>query len=470
MRIAGPLALDLLLLGVGEALLLGLGLVRSRRQALRMAGLAFTVGWCVFGSVVVYALLLGSSLEVLELLALAAVLVAVALTLGRVVPAVADCAERPEHGLASMIAVGAAVCLVGYLLLLGLHAALTASPTAWDAWAFWLPRAKAIFFFHGLQPHLSGGFLSFAHPEYPPLVPAFDATVFRFAGGAAVLALPFQDWLLAVAFVAAAAAVLSRHVRAAVLWPALCLLALTPQFGASIGNGYTDPQLARLIALAGVCGGVWVLERDGRLLALSGILLAGAVLTKREGVALGLVLAVALTAAARVDGRRGWSCALVLVPALVFAGLPWQIWLHVEHVNYAPDYSLRALLHPGSLSHRLSRLRIALEHLPRIALSFDHWILVIPLALLLALIAVRIRASLAVLVLGVILLAYVGLACVYWIGTLPIAWYMRTSASRVIASVVLTAGALTPLVAAEILRPKPVEVRNARPELPDQGG
>jgi hypothetical protein len=105
MRIAGPLALDLLLLGVGEALLLGLGLVRSPRQALRWAGLAFIVGWCVLGSVIVYALVLGSSLTVWETVALAAALVAAALTLGRVVPATADRTERPERGLAKIVAV-----------------------------------------------------------------------------------------------------------------------------------------------------------------------------------------------------------------------------------------------------------------------------------------------------------------------------------------------------------------------------
>jgi hypothetical protein len=452
MRIGGPLALDLLLLGVGEAALFGVGLVRSPRHAVRFAGLAFIVGWCALGSAIVYALILGSSLAVWETVAVAAALVVAGVTLGGVVPAPGDRAERPDRGVTRVVAVGGAACLVIYLTLLGLHAALTASPTAWDAWAFWLPRAKAIFFFHGLQPHLRGGFASFAHPEYPPLVPAFDATLFHYARGAVVLALPFQDWLLATAFVAATAVTLRRHVRAAVLWPSLCLLVFTPGFGAGIGDGHADPQLARLVALAGVCGGVWVLERDARLLALSGILLVGAVLTKQEGIALGLLLAVALTVAARVEGGRGWWRPLTLVPVLIVAALPWQIWLHVEHVKYVPDYSLRNLLHPGFLSDRLGRLQIALEHLPGIAFSFDHWLLVVPLALLLAFLAIRTRSSLAVLVLGVVLVGYFGLACVYWIGTLPVTWYIRTSASRVIASLVVSAGALTPLVAAELLR------------------
>ena len=452
MRIGGPLVLDLILLGVGEAVLLGLGMVRSLRQALRYAGLAFVVGWCVLGAAIVYALILGASLELWQPIVLAAALTAAAFALGRVIPGDADGVERRERGVARVCAIAAAAALVGYLALLGLHSALTESPTGWDTWAFWLPRAKAIFSFHGLHPHLHGGFASFAHPEYPPLVPAFDATVFRFAGTASVLALPFQDWLLAAAFLAAAAAVLRRRVRPALLWAALCLLVLAPQFGASVGAGYADPQLARLIALAAVCGGVWVLERDGRLLVLTGILLVGASLTKREGLGLALMLSVALAVAARVEGGRGWARALLLVPTVIVAALPWQIWIRVEHVRSAPDYRLRSLLHPGYLAHRLDRLGIALERLPRIALSFDHWLLVLPLALLLAFLVIGTRSSLAVLVLGAIVAGYLGLACVYWIGTLPVTWYMRTSASRVVASLVLLAGALTPLVASELLR------------------
>jgi hypothetical protein len=451
-HIGRSLALDLLLLVVGEACLFGLGLVRSRRQALRWAGAALIVGWCVLGSVVVYALVLGFFPTVWELVAVAATFVMAGIALGRVLPAAADRAARPERGLAKIVSVGAVALLVGYLALLGLHAAMTASPTAWDASAFWLPRAKAIFFFHGLQPHLRGGFASFTSPEYPPLIPAFNATVFNFAGGAAVLALPFQDWLLATAFVAAAAVVLRQRVRAVVLWPSLCLLVLAPQFGAGVGDGHADPQLARLVALAAVCGALWVLERDERLLALTGILLVGAVLTKREGQLLGLLLAIALMVAGRIDGGRGWWRAFLLVPALIVAAFPWQIWLHVEHVKFAPDYSLRSLLHPVFLAQRLGRLRIALEHLLRIALSFDHWLLVLPLALLLALLAVRASSSLAVLVLGLILLDFIGLAGVYWIGKLPVTLWVTTSASRVATSLVFVAGALTPLLAAELLR------------------
>jgi hypothetical protein len=66
-------------------------------------------------------------------------------------------------------------------------------------------------------------------------------------------------------------------------------------------------------------------------------------------------------------------------------------------------------------------------------------------------------------VLGVIGAGYLGLACVYWIGTLPVTWYMRTSASRVVASLVVLAGVLTPLVASELLRKEQAQAGESPP-------
>ena len=46
LRLAG---LDLGLIVAGEAILVGLGLVRTRRMALRYAGLSLIVGWTMTG-------------------------------------------------------------------------------------------------------------------------------------------------------------------------------------------------------------------------------------------------------------------------------------------------------------------------------------------------------------------------------------------------------------------------------------
>ena len=133
MRIGGPLLLDLILLGVGQAMLLGLGVVRSLGQAFRCAGLAFIVGWCMLGAAIVYALILGASLQLWQPIALAVALAAGASALGRAIPGGADTIERRERGVARVCAIAAAASLVGYLALLGVHSALTESPTGWEA-------------------------------------------------------------------------------------------------------------------------------------------------------------------------------------------------------------------------------------------------------------------------------------------------------------------------------------------------
>jgi hypothetical protein len=447
------LVLDLLLLAAGEALLVGLGIVRSRGSALRFAGLAFVVGWAALGTLVSVALMLGASLALWQPVALALALVAAGVALARRLAPLraAPALPRPAAD-ARVVGLVAAGILAAYLLLLGVHALLAASPAIWDGWAFWIPKARALYFFHGLHPHLDGGFMSFAHPEYPPLVPAMGATVFRFAGSSSALALPFQDWLLALGFVTGTAALLARRVAAPVLWPALLVLALAPSFGRFLGAGLGDPPLGRLLALAAVAGGLWLVERDARFLGLAGILLVGAALTKNEGALLGLLLVVALVAAALCERPRRVRPVLALLPVPILAAIPWQLYLHLDHVEYSPDYRVGDVVRLSYLSARTHRLGAALEQLPGYALSFDAWLLLVPVGLLLALLVLRRRPSLGVLLLVVVGAGYLGLASVYWVSTLPLQWYIDTSAERVVGSLVLVCAALTPLLAGELLR------------------
>jgi hypothetical protein len=446
------LLLDVLLLGVGEALLVGLGLVRSLRSAVVLGGLAFVLGWCALGTLLSFALMLGGSLALWQPVVLGLLAIGAAAVLVRRVPAAP--APRPVRVPGSsgrLFAFVAAGALGTYLLLLGVHAARVSSPTAWDGWAFWIPKGKAIYYFDGLRAGLDGGFTSFAHPEHPPLVPALEAAVFRFAGSADVLALPFQDWLLAAAFVTGVGGLLARRVPMHLLWPALLVLALAPAFGGVIGSGLGDPLLARLVALAAVAGALWLLERDWRLLAIAGNLLAGAALTKGEGVLLGLVLVLALVAAAWCERPRAVRPLLALLPIPLLAWLPWQVWLRVQDVVYAADYRLSDLAHPGYLFDRVDRLGTALVRLPGYALALDSWLLLVPVALVLAALLLRRRPSLGVLVLAFVAAGYLGLAALYWLSQLPLEWHIDTSASRVVAPLVLVCAALTPLLAGELL-------------------
>ena len=81
----------------------------------------------------------------------------------------------------------AGVALIGLLLEALFRSARLQSLQAYDAWAFWVPKGKAIFFFGGLDERL---FTSLPGPTYPPLVPILDAAAFHAMGGVDTVTLP----------------------------------------------------------------------------------------------------------------------------------------------------------------------------------------------------------------------------------------------------------------------------------------
>jgi hypothetical protein len=444
-EVLGLVALNALFLGTGIALLAGLGLVRAPAEALRFAGLALVAGWAAVGIAASFALLTGAALSVLQAVLLA-VLVALAggLTASRV-PGRAAAGARPStRGAANALAVAGAAVLLVYLEAL-FRRARVAEPSAWDTWAFWLPKAKSIVYFDGLDTEV-GGFTSFANPDYPPLKPAADAIALRFVGDVDAGALVVQHWVLTAAFFAALAALLAPRVRPAILWPSLAVLAVLPNFGALVGSLLADEPLAQLLALAGVCGGLWLLDRDARLVALAALFIAAAALVKNEGLMLALLLAVLLAAVTRF---RPWRELAALAAAPVAAVIPWRLWMDANGVPESPALRLGDLLDPGYLARRGDRLGTALQELPPFLLSFDRWLLTVPLALALALVLVRRRPELSAYAIGTVVLGFLGFATVYWASSYPLDWYIDTSAERVVSSLAVFAAALVPLLVAE---------------------
>ena len=89
------------------------------------------------------------------------------------------------------------------------RAARLHSLQAYDAWAFWVPKAKAIYFFDGLDEQV---FTTAPNATYPPLRPILDAAAFHAMGGADIVTFHVQFWFLVVGAVAAIAGCLHRHV------------------------------------------------------------------------------------------------------------------------------------------------------------------------------------------------------------------------------------------------------------------
>ena len=455
MSYLGLAVLDLLLLGAGLGTLHGLGLVRSGRDALRHAGLALVVGWAALGIALSTALVLGGPVNrwVCALLALA--IGAAGVTLARRVPT-RRLRAVGESGPASWVGVAGAAIVVVQLAALYRRSVTASAPVEWDVWAVWLPKAKTIVDFGGLDTGM-GGFTTFAGPDYPPLLPALEASAFSFMGNTDSAPLAVQHWVVAAAFLGAVASLLAVRVRPAILWPSLAMLALMPTFTALIGSSLGDEALMLLLALGAACGALWLLERDPPYAALAGLFLAAAALTKSEGLPNAAVLAATMLLVSVVRRpRRPLVPALVLL-APVAAILPWKLWIRFNDVPAQGDYRATDLLHPGLLADRLDRLSYAADKLPGYLFEPDRWLLALPLMLAAALLAAPRKPGLATLALVHVAAVVVGLLVVYWVGLPPVDFYVATTAGRLPALAVVPAAVFLPLLLAEAA---PVEPRS----------
>ena len=448
----GLLALDLALTATGWLVLRAFGFEPSLRRP-SWLGFALFTGWCATGLALTVVATLGASMRPLVVVAVMVGLGAVALVRAVQVPpkpgsdAIAgDWASRSLQALGT----GAVVVALGSAMVRALY---DGADTNWDSWAFWIAKARSIYYFGGLDAG-AGGVTTYANPEYPPLVPIQHAVTFGFTGTGSAIYLPLQQVVLAAAFFGALAVLLRTRVAPGLLWPVLGLLACTPTLWHYFPSALADPVLAYCMALAAVAACLWWLDRDRRWWNLSALLLACAALVKSEGLLLAAVLAALLVLLAlRAGSSRRDALILVAVPPLAL--VPWKLWLSAnDQALGSAYYSWTTLLHPIALFERLDRLAYGLEAMVRMQLQPVDWMLLFPAALLCALLVLRVRTGLGVLAAGWLGLGFVGLAVVYWIGTLPVDWWVDTSVERILLSTGTTAGALLPLLLTEALAPR----------------
>src|SRR5262245_53648042 len=157
----GLAAFDLLATALGYALLYGLGLVRTGGSAIRHVGLAFLAGWATIAVAVALGVSLGVDPRVRNVVLLAAGGIALRLGARRLFPTL----ERPplpadRDPLARAAGLAGGGFLAVALVASPIFAARAGADYFWDTWAFWVPKAKAIYYFHGLDTG-PGGFLTF---------------------------------------------------------------------------------------------------------------------------------------------------------------------------------------------------------------------------------------------------------------------------------------------------------------------
>jgi hypothetical protein len=196
-------------------------------------------------------------------------------------------------------------------------------------------------------------------------------------GAADVVTLHLQFWFLLAGFVGAVLGLLSRRVPAIFLWPPLLLVLVTPQVVDHALQPQADMLLDELFALAALLVALWLLDGERWTLWGGTLLLAAAMLTKREGYVLGAcLLAAALLATAR-RARAAWPPLLLCGLLAVAATVPWRIFLAARDLGGGgPEAGGTGLFTNGDRAWPSLRLAVS------VLFDFDIWLVAVPVLLL----------------------------------------------------------------------------------------
>jgi hypothetical protein len=445
--LAGMLAAQALFLVAGIGVLSALRSFGTWAAVLRGIGLAYLLGVATVGVLATLVLVAGSGVATPIVVALAlgvAVLGAgVARVRGHGIPRASGFSRpvpTPELLFATALGLLTVAVLVAFFLV-ARHQGLV----AWDAWAFWVPKAQAIYFFGGLDETL---FRSLANPSYPVLIPAVQAMDFHLMGSADAATLAVQYWFLLVGFVSGGWYLLRPLVRPGLLLPFIALATVMPELDKRMINAQADWPLDIFFAIAALALGRWLMTREGWLLGVYGVLLTGAMATKREGQLLAACLLAAALLVTLRSARSSWPW-LVGITVFAFAvNLPWRFWWMSRHLSPdTPEVSLSNL--PDYSSRVAPAFRIVFE------LLFDYhlWLVAVPVAVAVALLAIAHgELSLAVLYLATLLLAVVGFMWVLWaFPSLPLDKSQQEPIPREVGSVVLLSILFAPLLLSRLV-------------------
>ena len=249
------------------------------------------------------------------------------------------CSDGPCRGFArgpglttlALLVTAAGVALVGLLLEALFRAARLQSLQAFDAWAFWVPKAKALYFFEGLDEQV---FTTSAGPTYPPLLPIVDAAAFHAMGSVDVVTLHLQFWFLLLGAVAALAGCLYRHVPAWLLWPSLLVVLVVPRFGERLLTPQADVLVDVFFVVAALLVALWLDDRRG--VAARGR--RGAPRRRDADEARGHP-ASPPSSSRRGSSRRGaarrraWPLLGAVALVVVAAAVPWRLWYRARDVS-----------------------------------------------------------------------------------------------------------------------------------------
>lgn len=318
--LAGLATLNLGYTLTGLSLLWGLRALRTWGAVLRLAGVGYLLGLAAFGIVWTTLLVAGVPFGGVEIVVSLVALGAAGVIAGRLRRATFQRGLPRVNASPILLVSAAGIALAGLFLEALFRAARLHSLQAYDAWAFWVPKGKAIFFFGSLDQHV---FTTTPNASYPPLQPILDAAAFHAIGGADAVTLHVQFWFFVVGAVGAVAGLLQQHAPAWLLWPPLLLVLVVPRFGERLLTPQADILVDVFVVVAALLLALWLRDRAGWRVAAAAVLLAGAVNTKREGI---LFAACVLGVAFVVSRPRHWPRLVAASLAVGSAVLPWRIW------------------------------------------------------------------------------------------------------------------------------------------------
>jgi hypothetical protein len=432
----------LLLLANACFLAAGLGLTRlcgrwdRPGDARHVLGLSYLAGVAAVGTAAPLLLIAGAALNAWQAVLLCAAIAATGL-LPRRLPL------RPARPLepAPMLLLGLAVALLALLAV-----DLWWQPLwSYDSWTFWTPKARALAELGGLDERWFTG-ADVLNPDYPLLLPAIEAIGFRFTGYETRL-LDLQSWLVLCGLVLALAELLRPRTRGIALGAVLAMLVAAPSVGLQAAAAQADVPLAAFLALAAVLAWIWVEERDHGALALGSLFGAAAAATKVEGIAFAVAVLGVAGVLVLLRGRRR-DAALTAGAAAVAIGVatvPWRLWLaSVDLGNQA------GLGRADDLGSRLGRIPVATVRLAWELVDPTAWLLLVPVAVVLAILSLRASRldTAALLIAGTLALSVAALVVAYWTSPFDLDFHLDRSARRVVMPAVVAAAALTPLLAA----------------------
>jgi hypothetical protein len=461
--LAGLLLANALYLVIGIALLPLLRIARTRAELAARLGLGYMLGVAVTGALSAHLALIRVPVGLIEL-AVVALFCAIAgwrrlrrLDSGHVRGTV----PGTWLGVASRAA-GVASLLAALVLLAHAEHAFAVRPLVeWDGWAIWAMKARALYDFGGVA---HGVFTTqpYGPLQHPLLLPALEATGFRSLGAFDGTLIHVQLALLAFGFAAALWTLLRERVPAALAGAAILAIVTADSTLRQLAANLADIPLAFFVALGVVALARTLLDEGSGLLPAAAIMLGAATLTKPEGLLFAFAALVPFMLIARTRSS------LLTAGAVALILLPWRIFV-AAHGLKNPEYSFGDAFDPGYLSDRSDRVRPALAGVWHQVWS-SGWALLVPFALaaFAAALLAR-RGRLAGFAAAWALLSFGGIVLVFWISVIPIELTLRWAAYRIVASLVIGAAALAPLLAGEALVGQTRKRQEGRLLLPARG-